>query len=172
MISVGYVRTPYSFDGYVEIDPAYFPRNIGREGGLPNPRSGIHPIVVTNVNPAQPFIPLKTQMLGPRRSKGTSRRQQKPLPPPTPTTTADVPSVASTSSSSFESGSAALGEPCGHEGHWKRLRVKKGLSQFLCRLCGTRWKTRWNPASERGNHHNGGCVGPSSGFRPCAGGGR
>lgn len=33
-----------------------------------------------------------------------------------------------------------LHPPCGHREHWRRLRVRKGLSQFVCCQCGARWK--------------------------------
>eukprot|EP00906_Rhabdomonas_costata_P017698 RCo025634 len=34
--------------------------------------------------------------------------------------------------------------PCEHFDHWRRLRVKKGISHFICYHCGARWRARWS----------------------------
>lgn len=35
--------------------------------------------------------------------------------------------------------------PCPHKEHWRRLRVKKATSHYICTLCGAKWRTPWTP---------------------------
>eukprot|EP00667_Euglena_gracilis_P004380 EG_transcript_4399 len=143
--TTSYTHNPYGSDGMVHLPspplPFVGPADPAFSSGPPG---GVSATALPHTGAVAQRCPLLAAS-APLPAPGPPRQPS----PPTPSTEHDVDDVAHRLQPATVVFHATAGHPlpgppahpsCSHPKPWQRLRGKRGLTTFVCRDCGTRWR--------------------------------